>query len=414
MQSGALSATTLNYTGQRLDGTGLLYYHARTYDPVLGRFLSPDTMTPNPANPQDFNRYSYTSNNPLRYTDPTGHWIESALDVASIAFDIYDISQNGLSWTSGLALAADVASLALPVVAGGGLAVRALMHADDLADAAHAGAVALEAADTAADVANAANKAEAAADVGRAAETCLNSFSADTPVATPDGEIAISAIVTGTLVLAYDEAMDTTGAYAVTATIHHTDPAIVLLTLGGETLETTPKHPFFTRERGWVDAIDLRMGEHVPRLYGPDGVVQARSVVPRVQPMYNLSVATAHTFFVGEEGWLVHNTCQPYEVGNYDDLVAKSDKGDGLEIHHLPQKHPASQVIPGYDPDTGSAIALPRGEHRAIPTVRGTYPGTSQTLIASDLQNLRNRTGAPESAVQELIDLIDRKYPGAR
>ena len=28
----------LNYTGQRLDGTGLLYYHARYYDPVLGRF----------------------------------------------------------------------------------------------------------------------------------------------------------------------------------------------------------------------------------------------------------------------------------------------------------------------------------------------------------------------------------------
>ena len=260
MQSGALSATTLNYTGQRLDGTGLLYYHARTYDPVLGRFLSPDTMTPNPANPQDFNRYSYTSNNPLRYTDPTGHWIESALDVASIAFDIYDISQNGLSWTSGLALAADVASLALPVVAGGGLAVRALMHADDLADAAHAGAVAL-------DVANA----------------------ADTPVATPDGQLAISAIVTGTVVLAYDEASGTTGAYAITATIHHTDPAIVLLTLGGETLETTPKHPFYTRERGWVDAIDLRMGEHVPRLDGPDGVV------PRVQLMYNLTTVYLDT-----------------------------------------------------------------------------------------------------------------------
>ncbi len=120
-----------------------------------------------------------------------------------------------------------MASLALPVVTGGGLAVRAAMHADDLADAAHAGAVALDvanAADTAADVANAANKAENAGDVGRLAETCLNSFSADTPVATPDGEIAISAIVTGTVVLAYDEASGTTGAYAVTATIHHTDP----------------------------------------------------------------------------------------------------------------------------------------------------------------------------------------------
>ena len=68
------------------------------------------------------------NNNPVRYTDPSGHWLESALD---IAYDIYDISTNGLNWENGLSLVADVAGLALPVVTGGGLAVRALTHADD-------------------------------------------------------------------------------------------------------------------------------------------------------------------------------------------------------------------------------------------------------------------------------------------
>jgi RHS repeat-associated protein len=62
------------FTGQRLDSTGLYYYGARYYDPQIGRFISPDTIVPDPANPQSLNRYSYCLNNPLKYTDPTGHW----------------------------------------------------------------------------------------------------------------------------------------------------------------------------------------------------------------------------------------------------------------------------------------------------------------------------------------------------
>ncbi|HEY49203.1 MAG TPA: RHS repeat-associated core domain-containing protein [Dehalococcoidia bacterium] len=65
--------TDKRFTGQRLDDTGLYYYSARLYDPTIGRFISPDTLVPSPANPQAFNRYSYCLNNPLRYTDPSGH-----------------------------------------------------------------------------------------------------------------------------------------------------------------------------------------------------------------------------------------------------------------------------------------------------------------------------------------------------
>jgi len=49
VRSGGTSRTTLNYTGQRRDGTGLLYYHARYYDPMLGRFLSADSVVPGAA-----------------------------------------------------------------------------------------------------------------------------------------------------------------------------------------------------------------------------------------------------------------------------------------------------------------------------------------------------------------------------
>ena len=43
-------------------------------DPALGRFLMPDPMVQNPANTQNFNRYSYCLNNPLKYTDESGEY----------------------------------------------------------------------------------------------------------------------------------------------------------------------------------------------------------------------------------------------------------------------------------------------------------------------------------------------------
>ena len=63
------------FTGQVLDDeTGLYYYGARYYDPAAARFAQPDTVIPDIANPQSWNRYSYCINNPLGRTDPSGHW----------------------------------------------------------------------------------------------------------------------------------------------------------------------------------------------------------------------------------------------------------------------------------------------------------------------------------------------------
>ena len=62
------------YTGQERDpSTGLYFYNARYYDPVLGRFISPDTIVESPLHPQTLNRYAYAGNNPVLYNDPTGH-----------------------------------------------------------------------------------------------------------------------------------------------------------------------------------------------------------------------------------------------------------------------------------------------------------------------------------------------------
>ena len=70
---GAVTQTDFGYTGQRNVGDlGLMDYKARFYDPALGRFTQPDTIVPNAADPQSWNRYTYVVNNPLRFVDPSG------------------------------------------------------------------------------------------------------------------------------------------------------------------------------------------------------------------------------------------------------------------------------------------------------------------------------------------------------
>ncbi|MCB8952125.1 MAG: RHS repeat-associated core domain-containing protein [Ardenticatenales bacterium] len=66
--------TDRGFTGQQHnDDLGLIYYNARYYLPGIARFVSADTVVPDAANPQAFNRYAYVLNNPLILTDPTGH-----------------------------------------------------------------------------------------------------------------------------------------------------------------------------------------------------------------------------------------------------------------------------------------------------------------------------------------------------
>ena len=71
--------TDYTYTGQYsyANDFGLLFYNARWYDPSLGRFNQPDTIVPGGI--QGYDRYAYANNNPVRYTDPTGHDVDCGI-----------------------------------------------------------------------------------------------------------------------------------------------------------------------------------------------------------------------------------------------------------------------------------------------------------------------------------------------
>ncbi|MGO9221103.1 MAG: RHS repeat domain-containing protein [Streptosporangiaceae bacterium] len=94
---GQLQAITDDdYTGEKLSGTGFYQMGARWYDPYIAQWIQPDTMVPDPTDPQTLNRYVYADNNPLRYTDPSGH------DVGCPGCDASDAGILGeLAGTSG-------------------------------------------------------------------------------------------------------------------------------------------------------------------------------------------------------------------------------------------------------------------------------------------------------------------------
>lgn len=63
------------YTGhEHIQPYRLINMNARLYDPEIGRFLSPDPYVQQPDFTQNFNRYSYCVNNPLKYNDQSGEW----------------------------------------------------------------------------------------------------------------------------------------------------------------------------------------------------------------------------------------------------------------------------------------------------------------------------------------------------
>lgn len=97
---------------------------------------------PQPGNPQALNRYAYATNNPTKYRDPTGHWVETVWDVLNVGWDIAEVGRDP-SFLNVAALVVDVAAVIIPAVPagagsiarGGKAAAKVASHADEALDA---------------------------------------------------------------------------------------------------------------------------------------------------------------------------------------------------------------------------------------------------------------------------------------
>lgn len=176
-----------------------------------------------------------------------------------------------------------------------------------------------------------------------------NSFTADTLVNSLYGLIPISSLSIGTPVLAFNEYTGENGFYSITAVYKNVDPAITYLVITDpeqgnkpEYITTTPEHPFYLKEgngkqvrpkpighedlnSNWVGAGHLKVGDKIKQADGTTGVVANVVTVRQTQEMFNLTVETAHTFYVGTNGWLVHN-CNGLKAGQVVEDVSKLGK----------------------------------------------------------------------------------------
>ena len=278
--------SVVGFTGRESDATGLNLYRARYQSPTFGRFISEDPIG---FAGGDVNLYAYVGSSPVNYTDPLGLYVDTALDIGSIGYDIQGILSGRKGAWGDLIL--DSIGALVPFVTGLGAGRHALSWADEAA-------------------------VGGSRYIDDIPSSCLvNSFDGDTPVLMADGSTKpISEVKVGDEVMATDPETGRTRPKEVTNVIVGSGAKeLVDVTVGGEVITATDGHPFYVRGEGWVDAEDLRPAD---KLRGPDGasldVESVRTYALNQLTVYNLSVESFHTYHVGDEDVLVHNCASEY------------------------------------------------------------------------------------------------------
>ncbi len=135
----------------------------------------------------------------------------------------------------------------------------------------------------------------------------------------------------------------------------------------------------------------------------------------KLPPQKKDAVHVALTYYVSGLDVLVHNSCV-YDVGLAKDL--RADPLEGTEVNHAPQSRQADSLVGDWNNvnNIGNepAIRLPKEEHDAVSAAqaaRSEIPAGARDLLADEIGNLRNNTGAPNSALKQLINLNKELHP---
>ena len=147
----------------------------------------------------------------------------------------------------------------------------------------------------------------------------MSCFVAGTLVMTAAGVLAIERIKAGDVVLSAHQETFEVGHRKVLETYVREVDRLVHLVVNGETIITTFDHPFYVKDQGFMPATNLWIGAelidkngnilHVEEIYH-------ECLKDETCTVYNFQVEEYHTYFVGEQGILVHNAEYTGDVPN--------------------------------------------------------------------------------------------------
>lgn len=364
-----MSSPRHGFAGAEADGAvGTYSFGARTYDPALRRWVSPDPLVITAPEVDEeagdeLNLFSYAGGNPVKKTDRSGYCgaceaIAAGAVFGAVAGALHhaittpnlnpkDFALGTLQAASrGAWEGASQAAMVFVVEAAAAKHVTALVRATTSAETA-AVKTATTAAKTEATAASNASTTKAASANAAAKPPATGScFVAGTPVATPSGSQPIETLQVGDAVWTKDAAGGEPFIGLVTRSFERESPDTIDVSIrdtrhGDFVLTTTPEHPFWVAGRGWTGASDLQATDVLDSLHNGSASAsteQIHHVLRRDKnvKVYNLEVANGHSFFVGKGELWVHNTCgakapaaAPKQTGNYTNLHASGKTYDG-------------------------------------------------------------------------------------
>ena len=143
-------------------------------------------------------------------------------------------------------------------------------------------------------------------------------FVAGTLIFTTMGLIPIENITTNTMVYSFDPATLEVAEKQVEDVFVKESSKLINIEVNGETIKTTPDHPFYVPQKGFTRAIELRAGDELYTVNGEYVVIEKiqHEILESPVKVYNFRVADYHTYYVSNNGIATHNnTCTPNTGG---------------------------------------------------------------------------------------------------